>query len=162
MQNARKNVKGNVKKPFDFAFCIQYVFRLCFVSIVYSYLLNCIVPLMSMKFPVKHTEDESFYLSAKIFFFFFLRGGGETSVANRFVQLFASDLVSQDGVPLLCYWGLYCFGALLFQIKIQKIVLKEYTSNPRMCVCVADLFHVFDDSKWHPCLFLKNVFLPPA
>ena len=80
---------------------------------------------MSMKFPVKHTEDESFYLSAKIFFFFFSRGGEKTSVANRFVQLFASDLVSQDGVPLLCYWGLYCFGALLFQIKIQKNCFKR-------------------------------------
>lgn len=59
--------EGKVKP--SICFCIQYVFRLClcFVFIVYSYLLNCIVPLMSMKFPVKHTEDKSFYLSAKIF-----------------------------------------------------------------------------------------------
>lgn len=59
--------EGKVKP--SIRFCIQYVIRLClcFVSIVYSYLLNCIVPLMSMKFPVKHTEDKSFYLSAKIF-----------------------------------------------------------------------------------------------
>lgn len=46
---------------------IQYVFRLCFVFfIVYPYLLICIVPLMSVKFPVKLTEDKSFYLSAEI------------------------------------------------------------------------------------------------
>lgn len=30
------------------------------VLFVYSYLLNSIVPLMSMKSPVKHTEDKSF------------------------------------------------------------------------------------------------------
>lgn len=47
--------EGKVK-PF-ICFCIHYVFRLClcvcFFKIVYSYILNCIVPLMSMEIPCK-------------------------------------------------------------------------------------------------------------
>lgn len=96
-------------------FCIVQIVFVCFfvlfLKIVYSYLLNCIVPLMSMKFPVKHTEDKSFYLSAKIFF------GGEEKNKNKqknkseknlssqsvcFSDLHQNWLV-QDGVPLLCY-----------------------------------------------------------
>lgn len=60
-----KNVKG--KQSFQFALAYS-VYSDCvfFLFIVYPYLLICIVPLMSVKFPVKLTEDKSFYLSAKI------------------------------------------------------------------------------------------------
>lgn len=51
--------------------------------------------------------------------------------------------------------GTLLFGALLFQIKF-KIVLKEYTSNPRMCVAVYFVvcFVLFklSYSKWRPHL----------
>ena len=57
---------------------------------------------MYMKFPVKHTEDKSFYLSAKVFF----EGEKKKILSSQcVVQLFASKVVSQDGVPLLCFYG---------------------------------------------------------
>ncbi len=38
--------------------------------------------------------------------------------------------------------GTLLFGALLFQIK-SKIVLKEYTSNLKMCVAAYFMFSMF-------------------
>ena len=41
--------------------CVLFLFINC------ASILICIVPLMSVKFPVKLTEDKSFYLSTEIF-----------------------------------------------------------------------------------------------
>lgn len=65
----------------------------------------------------------------------------KTSVANPlFSYLHQNWLVRTE--CLFYAMGNLLFGALLFQIKF-KIVLKEYASNPRMCVAAYFLFWTF-------------------
>lgn len=76
------------------------------------------------------------------------------SVANLlFSYLHQNWLVRTE--CLFYAMGTLLFGALLFQIKF-KIVLKEYTSNPRMCVAVYFIFFLN--------LIIQNGFhtFPPA
>lgn len=82
-----------------------------FVFIVYSYLLNSIVPLMSMKFPVKQHRGQIIYLSAKIFL------GKNPSVAN---PLF-SDICIRSGLSgwsaSFMLWGIYCLVLYFFKLN---------------------------------------------
>lgn len=82
---------------------------------VYPYLLNCIVPVMSLKSPVKLTEDKSFTSQLKIC----LRNLKERKKKNASVaNLVFSHLHKKTFVVrmecLFSAMGTLLFGALLF------------------------------------------------
>lgn len=121
-----KQIKCEGKVKLFFLFCLLlHMYSDCDVFIVYSYLLNCIVPLMSMNSTVTHTEDKSFTSELRFI-------EEKASVANPlFSYLHRNWLVRTE--CLFYAMRNLLFGALLFQIKL-KSVLKEYACNPRMCV----------------------------
>lgn len=151
MNGAERWYKCEGKAKPSVCFGIWYVLRLCFVFFVVDpYLLICIVPLMSVKFPVKLTEDKSFYLSDE------KKKRRKNNPEQPICRLKIHFKTSQDRVPLLCYGNFIVWCSTFFRLN-SKIVLK-YT-HPMMCV--GAYFTFFPRSHtFYICLkvFQKNIF----
>lgn len=130
-------------------FVCLFFFAFVFL-IVYPYLLNCIVPVMSLKSPVKLT-GQIIYLSTEDLFEKFKRKMKKNaSVANLvFSHLHQKPLWSGRSASFLL-WGLYCLVLYFFQIKLE-IVLKDYSVLWRpVCLIVSprpDVAH-FDQANY--------------
>lgn len=106
--------EGKVK-PFIICFLhLEFRLCMCFVLNCVSYFteLHC-ASLMSMKFPVNTQRTNHLYLSAKI-----CKEKKPSVVANPLFSYFALRLDGQDGVPLLCYGGIYCL--VLYFLRLNS------------------------------------------
>lgn len=121
--------EGKVKPSICFG--IQYVFRLCFYCVFILIELLCASHVYEI--PCKTQRTNHFTSSLRSF-----EEEKKPSVANLLFSYLNQDWLVRTEC-LFYAMGTLLFGALLFQIKF-KIVLKEYTSNPRMCVAVYFIF----------------------